>query len=219
MSSKAAPKTVRSARRPAPESGTAAAAVKNRAGSVGKKAGGVKQAGRVRKEVVAGKQAGRLAIPDRRVVEQFLFHEARLLDERRFEDWRDLFTEDGVYWMPTRHDQTSTDEVVSVFFDDRGVMASRIRRLRHPDAHIQVPVSRTAHLVGNVEVERAPDADGNIVVHAVFLMTEYRRDNPRWLSGRYRYLLARSGSQWRIRMKKVTLINCDAPLPAMAVYA
>jgi len=160
-----------------------------------------------------------LPVPDLRTIEQFLFREARLLDERRFEEWRELFTEDGAYWMPTQHDQTSTDEVVSIFYDDRSVMASRIKRLRHPDAHIQVPVSHTAHLVGNIEVEPAPDADGNIVVHAVFLMTEFRRDEPRWLSGRYRYLLARSGAQLRIRLKKVDLINCDAALPAMAVYA
>ena len=58
-------------------------------------------------------------------VERFLYLEARLLDEQHFEQWRDLFTEDGVYWMPSRHDQTSADEVVSVFYDDRSVMASR----------------------------------------------------------------------------------------------
>jgi benzoate/toluate 1,2-dioxygenase beta subunit len=167
----------------------------------------------------ASRRADASPVPDPRTIEQFLYREARLLDERRFEEWRDLFADDGVYWMPTQHGQTSTDEVVSIFYDDRGVMASRIKRLRHPDAHIQVPVSHTAHLVGNVEVEPAPDADGNIVVRAVFLMTEFRRDEPRWLSGRYRYLLARSGADLRIRMKKVELINCDAALPAMAVYA
>jgi len=159
------------------------------------------------------------APPDPRTVEQFLYREARLLDERRFEEWRELFTEDGVYWMPSQHGQPNADEVVSIFYDDRGVMASRIRRLRHPDAHIQIPYSHTAHLVGNVEVEPAPDADGLVVVHAVFFMAEYRRDEPRWLSGRYLYRLQPTPDGLRIRMKKVMLVNCEAALPAMAVYA
>lgn len=152
-------------------------------------------------------------------VERFLFLEARLLDERRFEEWRDLFTEDGVYWMPSRHDQESADEVVSVFYDDRSVMASRIRRLRHPDAHIQAPVSWTAHGVTNIEVERGGEPGGPLVVHAVFHMAEYRRDAPRWFVGRYRFELVPEGSSFRIRMKKVVLVNCESALPAMAIYA
>lgn len=151
-------------------------------------------------------------------VEQFLFMEARLLDQRQFEAWCELFTEDGVYWMPSRHDQTSADEVVSVFYDDRAVMASRIRRLRHPDAHIQTPVSHTAHSVTNIEIEPARDPDGLLIVHAVFQMAEYRRQAPRWFAGRYRLLLKETAEGFRIRMKKVVLIDCESALPAMAIY-
>jgi 3-phenylpropionate/cinnamic acid dioxygenase small subunit len=151
-------------------------------------------------------------------VERFLYLEARLLDEQRFEQWCDLFTDDGVYWMPSRHDQTSTDEVVSVFYDDRSVMASRIRRLRHPDAHVQAPVSCTAHGVSNIEIDPEPGEAGTLVVHAVFQMAEYRRDTPRWFAGRYRFELTPSGEAFRIRMKKVMLINCESALPAMAIY-
>ena len=151
-------------------------------------------------------------------VERFLYLEARLLDEQRFEQWRDLFTEDGVYWMPSRHDQTSADEVVSVFYDDRSVMASRIRRLRHPDAHIQAPVSYTSHGITNIEIEADPGPGGNLVVHAVFQMAEYRRADPRWFAGRYRFELVAGDGSFRMRMKKVLLINCESALPAMAIY-
>jgi len=163
-----------------------------------------------------GAQQPDLALRHR--VEQFLYLEARLLDEHRLEQWRDLFTEDGVYWMPSRHDQTSADEVVSVFYDDRSVMASRIRRLRHPDAHIQAPLSHTVHGVSNIEIDPEPGASGALVVHAVFQMAEFRRDSPRWFAGRYRFELAPSGEAFRIRMKKVMLINCESALPAMAIY-
>ncbi len=151
-------------------------------------------------------------------IEQFLYREARLLDERRFEAWRDLFTDDGVYWMPSQHGQSDPDRVVSVFYDDRSVMASRIQRLRHPDAHIQTPVSHTAHSVTNVELEAPGATAAPLVVHAVFHMAEYRRSAPRWFAGRYRYELERSGGALRIRMKKVMLIDCESALPAMAVY-
>ena len=72
----------------------------------------------------------RVPLPDRDEVEQFLFREARLLDERQFDAWRELFAEDGLYWAPTRHAQASPDEAVSLFLDDRTTMAARIRRRR-----------------------------------------------------------------------------------------
>jgi ethylbenzene dioxygenase beta subunit len=174
-----------------------------------------------------------LPAPDLRDVEQFLYREARLLDERRFEEWSNLFTEDGVYWVPTRQDQKSPDECVSIFYDTRDVMAARIRRLSHPDAHIQAPPSSTTHLVTNVEF--APEAvtiAGSSTepvwrAHAAFAMAEYRRGEPRWYAGRYEYHLvqgatanahAEPAGTLRIRLKKAVLVNCAGSFTAMAVY-
>src|SRR5437764_173630 len=92
----------------------------------------------------------------REVAEQFLIHEARLLDERRFREWMALFTEDGTYWVPAAPDQESPDNHVSLFYDDHQLMKTRIDRLEHPLIHVQTPPSRTVHLVSNVSVE--PDA-------------------------------------------------------------
>jgi len=173
-----------------------------------------------------------LPAPDLRDVEQFLYREARLLDERRFDEWSNLFTEDGVYWVPTRQDQKSPDECVSIFYDTRDVMAARIRRLNHPDAHIQAPPSGTTHLVTNIELE--PEAltiagastEPVWRAHASFAMAEYRRGEPRWYAGRYEYDLVRRAanlhadpaSTLRIRLKKAVLVNCTASFTAMAVY-
>lgn len=156
-------------------------------------------------------------LPDLREVEQLLYLEARLLDERKFEEWRELFAEDGVYWMPSQHEQQSADETVSIIYDDRAMMAARITRLRHPDIHVQTPISHTAHVVSNVELEPALDT-GDIVAHAAFIMAEYRIEQPRWYGGRYYYRLRRAGPDLRIRMKKAVLVNCTAPLEAMAIY-
>ncbi len=150
-------------------------------------------------------------------VEQFLYREARLLDERRFAEWRDLFTEDGLYWAPTRAGQKSPDEAVSLFLDDRVTMAARIRRLAHPDVHVQTPPSHTVHMISNIEFASA-DETGGAGVFATFLMAEYRHTEPQWYAGRYEYHLARIEGALRIALKKVMLVNASAALTTLSIY-
>lgn len=158
------------------------------------------------------------ALPELRELEQFLFMEARMLDEKRFAEWRDLFTEDGTYWAPTRHDQASPDERVSLFFDDRKQMAARIRRLESPDAHVQQPVSHTVHMVTNVEVVAAPGAADLCMAHSTFSMAEYRHTDQRTYAGRVTHTLRRIDGALRIAQKKVVLVNCHVAHTAMAIY-
>ena len=86
-------------------------------------------------------------------VEQFLFHEARLLDLCGFEDWLNLFAEDGIYWIPSEPQQTDPIETVSIIYEDLSLMRMRVQRLVHPRAHALEPAPRTLHTVGNVEAE------------------------------------------------------------------
>ena len=76
---------------------------------------------------------------DREQFEIFLIHEGRLLDERLFERWMGLFTNVGVYWVPSISGQKDPYNTASLFFDDRALMKTRIERLRHPRIHIQTP--------------------------------------------------------------------------------
>ena len=69
---------------------------------------------------------------DRAPIEQFLIHEARLLDSRRFREWMGLFAEDGTYWVPAVPDQESPFDQASLFYDDRDLMKTRVERLEHP---------------------------------------------------------------------------------------
>ena len=150
-------------------------------------------------------------------VEQFLYCEARLLDERRLEEWRALFTEDGLYWAPTRPGQKTPEEAVSLFLDDPLTMGARIRRLGHPDVHVQTPPSHTTHLVSNIEL--APtDAAGEITVFAAFAMAEYRHTEPHWYAGRYEYRLRRIDGALRIALKKVMLVNASAAFTTISIY-
>jgi ethylbenzene dioxygenase subunit beta len=161
--------------------------------------------------------AGRTSAIGRAEVEDFLFAEARLLDERRFRDWMALFAEDGTYWVPAVAGQTSPTNQVSLFYDDRDLMKTRVDRLEHPRIHIQTPPSRTAHVVGNVTIDKGNDATGEYSVSSTVIMVEYRDDNQRIFAGRQFHRLRRSGDDFLIVQKRVDLINCDSAFDAMAV--
>ena len=91
-------------------------------------------------------------------VQQFLYLEARLLDERCFDEWIGLFTPDGEYWVPMAWEQPNPHEHISLLYESVEVLAVRMRRLKELAALSQRPFSRTCHQVGNVIVESA-DAD------------------------------------------------------------
>ena len=158
-----------------------------------------------------------LAGNDRAAFEDFVINEARLLDARKFRDWMALFADDGTYWVPAVPDQQSPFDQASLFYDDRGLMKTRIDRLEHPRIHVQTPPSRTAHLVGNVVIEETDDAKGEFVVGSTLIMVEYRDDAQRVFAGRQRHHLRRDGESFRIVQKRVDLINCDGAFEAMAV--
>ena len=69
---------------------------------------------------------GRIADTD---TESFLIHEARILDERRWEDWLALFADDGWYWVPIEEGQKDPKQTVSLMYDDRRLLETRVRRL------------------------------------------------------------------------------------------
>jgi 3-phenylpropionate/cinnamic acid dioxygenase small subunit len=154
---------------------------------------------------------------DRAPFEQFLIHEARLLDERRFREWMELFTDDGTYWVPAVPDQEGPLDQASLFYDDRELMKTRVERLEHPRIHVQTPPSRTAHLIGNTLVEQADEAKGEFVVASTVIMVEYRDEAQRVFAGRQRHRLRRDDAGLRIVQKRVDLINCDSAFEAMAV--
>lgn len=154
-----------------------------------------------------------------RDVEEFLIREVALLDDRRFEDWVELFTEDGFYWAPATPDQESPQEEVSLFYDDVAMMRTRFARLRHPRVHSQTPPSRTSHMISNVLIEAHNAELGALEVSARFMMLEFRPGNEqRCFGGRYDYALLRDREAgFRIAAKKATVLNSDDVHMAIAV--
>ncbi len=147
--------------------------------------------------------------------EQFLLHEARLLDEAKFDDWLALFTSDGWYWVPSEPGQASPHDTVSLIYDDRRLLETRVRRLASPRIYSQEPRSRTSRMVGNVSIEEI----GNKVctVRSKFVMIEYRRETQRLFAGTAFHRLVQQDGGIRIAGKRVDLVNCDAPLDGIVV--
>ena len=157
-------------------------------------------------------------VSDLRDIEDFLKYEVELLDDRRFEEWMELFTEDGFYWAPTQPDQENPEATVSLFYDDRTAMKVRFARLRHPRIHVQTPPSRTCHFVTNVRLAEPGPAAGELVVNSKLLMLEYRPGyEQRAFGGKVQHRLRRENGALKIKMKRVSLINCDATFTSMAI--
>jgi benzoate/toluate 1,2-dioxygenase beta subunit len=157
------------------------------------------------------------ALGDRREIEDFLINEVQLLDQRRFEEWRDLFTDDGHYWVPLKPDQASPEAEPSLFYDDKSIMDTRFERLRHPHIHSQTPPHRTCHVIGNIAIQSIDEARRECTVVSSMIMTDYRMRTQRLFSGRVEHVLRHDGTGYKIVLKRVDLINCDDVFELIAV--
>jgi ethylbenzene dioxygenase beta subunit len=140
-------------------------------------------------------------------VQQFLFHEAELLDDRRFDEWIGLFEADGEYWVPMAWGQPDPHQHISLIYENVEVLTMRMQRLKELAALSQRPFSRTCHHVGNVIV--GPPDQNDLSVRSALIVVEYRRNEQRTFAGTAQHTLTRSGESFRIRKKRVDLINCD----------
>ena len=141
----------------------------------------------------------------RPAVEQALYHEARLLDERRYRDWLERFTDDCVYWVPLDPDADPRTQV-SYLLDDRRRMQDRIGLLETGWAHAQEPPSRTCRIVSNVEAWPL-DPGGETLARCSTVVWEHRKDRLTAFASRNDYVLASLGADWSVRFKIVRLVD------------
>lgn len=140
---------------------------------------------------------------------QLLYLEAELLDERRLDEWLELYTDDAVYHVP-QGDGSDPEREVQIALDDKRRLVERVMRLRSGFAYSQDPPSRTVHLVGNVRLRG--EADGATVVASSLSVAEVRRGQQRiYMAHVVHHLVPREGAL-RIRRKEIRLANSDLPL-------
>jgi 3-phenylpropionate/cinnamic acid dioxygenase small subunit len=160
-----------------------------------------------------------------RDVEQFLYREARLLDERRFREWLELFADDVRYWMPGRsnrypkvskaiaildpdrysEEELTREDELAILDETKETLGQRIARLETGMAWAEDPPSRTRHMVSNVEVEPG-DAASELKVFSNFLVYRNRAETEQdFYVGARQDVLRRIDGVWRIARRKIIL--------------
>ena len=159
-----------------------------------------------------------LSSADLEEIQLLLHRETELLDQARYDKWLQLFADPCTYWMPATPDQTDPVDHVSLFYENRDLMETRVARLQTARAHALADPLRTSHVTGSLVIEGTDVDSGAIMVGTRFLMAEYQRDQQRQFAGSYTYHLRRVDEAYRISLKRVDLINCDSVFEPLQVY-
>jgi 3-phenylpropionate/cinnamic acid dioxygenase small subunit len=146
---------------------------------------------------------------------EFIYQEARLLEEKRFEEWCELFTDDARYWMPLTRGQPNGETYTSLFYEDKLLLRVRVERLSHPNAFSQQQPSFCQHVLQQPSVEQAQSHANLYITRTPFMYFESQLDNQLVLAGVVSHHLTTMNGALRIRLKKIELVNCDAALPSI----
>jgi 3-phenylpropionate/cinnamic acid dioxygenase small subunit len=147
----------------------------------------------------------------RDAVARFLYKEARMLDEKRLEDWLALFAPECIYWVPVTSDGGDPRREVAISFDDRRRLEDRVFRLGLAQAWSQRPASRTVHNVGNIELFGTED-EQILMVRSAFTISEFWAGETRIWSGWCGHRLGHVDNKFEILVKQVNLIDHDQNL-------
>ena len=151
-------------------------------------------------------------------IEQFLYHEASFLDRPDLDGWLKLYTDDGTYWMPAIPDQEDPENHISLLYDDRVLMEVRKRNFVHPAAASKEYDVRASHIISNVQIQSQDEKSGSCTVTSNFQCYLFYRGKQTPYAGKYTHELIGDGDSYKIKSKRVDIINCDTPLNTIIIY-
>ena len=149
---------------------------------------------------------------------KFVMREARLIDEKRFDEWYELFTEDAYYWVPLAPGQTDPLAHNSLAYEDKLLLKLRIERLKQPNAFSQKPASRCLHVMQTPEMEKSDPARREFLMRTPFLYTETRGDDSQRYAATAWHTLVQSEQGLKIKLKRVDILNADSALPSIQLF-
>ncbi len=138
----------------------------------------------------------------------FIYEEARMLDEGRYDDWLELWHKDGIYWMPLDYKQTDSQNVTSLMYEDLFMLKLRVERLNGARTFSQKPKSRCHHVLQRPFVDKM--VGNKFVTTTSMHYVETRLDEQFLLALTARHELVLIHDKIRIANKRVDIVNCDA---------
>ena len=155
---------------------------------------------------------------DRVEVEEFLYREARHADENDYDAWEALWTDDALYWVPSGGADTDPLRQMSVIYDNRSRISTRLKQLRTGRRYAAAPPSNLRRIVSNIEFlggRATPDGGVDLEIGANFLVLESRARGTQLWGGRVTYRVRRVDGELRLAYKKVVLVDNDRPIPTL----
>jgi len=147
-------------------------------------------------------------------VEQFLFREARLADEHRYEEWESLWTDDAIYWVPANGENIDPETEMSIVYDNRSRIGLRVRQLLSGKRYTQDPRSSLRRIVGNIELLGREGDDIRVGANVIVFESSQRGEIVWGSRNEYTVRLSRDG--FRLVRKKVALVNNDRAIYTMS---
>ena len=140
----------------------------------------------------------------------FIYAEARMLDEGHYDDWLELWIPDGHYWMPLDYKQDDPLFVTSLMYEDMFMLKLRVERLNGARTFSQKPKSRCHHVIQRPFVDKLDNKEGHYVTNTSMHYVETRLDEQFLLALTATHELKRIKGSLRIANKRVDLLNSDA---------
>ncbi|HEX4112118.1 MAG TPA: aromatic-ring-hydroxylating dioxygenase subunit beta [Stellaceae bacterium] len=151
-----------------------------------------------------------MGTPSERELIDFVIREARLLDEQRFTEWLDLFTDDAHYWMPLEWGQTDPRLTTSLMYEDLLLLKIRVERLQGNRTYSQKPKSRCHHVLQTPQIDSRDEAGNLYATWTPMHYIESRGDEQTLYAAWATHRLTAIDGRLRIKLKRVDLVNCDA---------
>ena len=150
---------------------------------------------------------------NRDTIENFLYREARLMDEHRYKEWLSLWASEAIYWVPCSHEATDPNQEVSIIYDDRPKIADRVEYLESGTVRDMKSKPVLRRVVSNIEIASVDDATTE--VKSNFVLVEARDGSQFVWAGRSLHRLRGQDKHIKILFKKVLLVNSNQPVSVM----
>jgi 3-phenylpropionate/cinnamic acid dioxygenase small subunit len=156
--------------------------------------------------------------PSSLAIAALLRKERDLLDRGDLDAWRQLFTTDGVYWMPSDPAHEKPLEAISLMLEGQELMEIRARNFGHAMSPSMAHPLRSCRLMEIRSILPSKGGDGEWQAIASFHAVISYRQEQQLFAGSYTYLVAATGTGFLIRQKRVDILNVDQPIKSVLIY-